>query len=603
MNMKTNRPRVARSLATTTAIAFFNLIVLILIVVGGLAIYLNYLTYQDALSAQQLLIAQDAGKTVVNSIEEKYAGLETAIEFANPVSAAPNVRENFMASLLGIHPAFRQFALLDGGGQQLAQISRVSPSLSAQFTRQLEGDSLTQTAEGQRYISPVYIDDTSSEPLVAIAIPVKNVLGDFQGTLVAEVDLKFMWDLVDQLRVGETGYAYVVDNQGNLIAYEDASRVLANENVGQIPEVKEFLENPSEAGDITPEVASYTGLTGKTVLGSYVPLGSPQWAIFIELPTAEANQPMIQMLVLSIAGILVLAFLTGLVGAFMARRLAAPLVGLSNTANEVAGGNLAVEAKVAGPAEIAQVASAFNAMTSRLRDLIGSLEQRVADRTAALATSTEVSRRLSTILDQKELVSAVVNEVKNAFDYYHVHIYLYDEKQENLVMAGGTGEAGQTMLNRQHKMLRGRGLVGRAAETNQVVLVADTRADPGWLPNPLLPDTRSEVAVPIAVGEQVLGVLDVQHNVAGGLSQQDSDLLLSIANQVAIAVQNTRLFSLAQREAEREAAISVIGQKIQAATSVEAVLQTALRELSSATGAQRAGIQIGLKDTQRESVV
>ena len=73
---------------------------------------------------------------------------------------------------------------------------------------------LIQTSTGQRYISPVYIDDATSEPLIAIAIPVKNVFGDFQGTLMAEVNLKFMWDLVDQLKVGETGYAYVVDNQG-----------------------------------------------------------------------------------------------------------------------------------------------------------------------------------------------------------------------------------------------------------------------------------------------------------------------------------------------------------------------------------------------------
>ena len=582
MNTKTIKPKGARSLAVTLAITFFVLSVVVLLVNGALAAYTNYVAYQETIAIRQQLVAQEASKAVATSIEEKFTGLETAVEFANPVLANADTRKTIMDSLLGLDPAFRQFALLNKQGTQLAQVSRSSPFLSTQFALRLNGDALTQTLEGKRYISPVYIDDATSEPQIAIAIPINSILGDYQGTLVAEVNLKFMWDLVDQLKVGDTGYVYVVDNLGKLIAFGDTTRVLANENVGKIFEVNEFIKNPGEATDINTKVANYTGLLGKTVVGTYVPLGAPQWAVVTELPTDEANQPIFQSLVSSVATILVFAVLAGLAGIFLARRLSAPLVDLSNTATEVAGGNLSREAKVDGPAEIAQVATSFNAMTARLRDLIGSLEQRVAERTKALETSSEVSRRLSTILNQKELVTEVVDQLNNAFGFYHTQIYFYNEANDSLVMAGGTGEIGEKMLAQFHKVAKGRGLVGRAAESNQPVLVSDTSKNPEWLPNPLLPDTKSEMVVPISIGNRVLGVLDVQQNTTNSLKQEDVDSLQPIANQIAVAMQNIRQYENTQKIAADMNVVANVGIVVSTITETGNLLQEVV-ELSKAS--------------------
>lgn len=594
MNANQNRTRPARSLTVTLAIAFFTLSAVSLVVIGSLAIFANYRSLQRETSVELELIALNASKTVASSIQEKFSVLETAVEISNPVTADPTARRELLESLPGLQPAFRQTALLNAAGRQLAGASRLSSSLSSQFEEKFQAEALVSLPRaGQRYISPVYFDDLTSEPLVVIAVPAQDVFGDFQGVLAAELSLKFMWNLVDQLQIGETGYVYVVDNQGALIAFRDTSRVLRGENVGQIFEVSEFMENPTAADDVTQEVESYPGLLGDTVVGTYVPLGEPEWAVVTELPTAEANQGTVTFLIAAIAAILGFAVLSGAIGVVLARNLAAPLVNLSQVATQLADGDLAAEAKVTGAAEIAQVASTFNTMALRLRDLIGSLEQRVADRTKALATSLEVSRRLSAATSPQQLAADVVEQVQAAFGYYHAHIYFLDEQNENLVMAGGTGEAGAAMLASGHSIPKGRGLVGRAAESNEPVLVEDVTQSIGWLPNPLLPDTKSEAAVPIAVGSQVLGVLDVQQNIVNGLSENDIVLLQSLASQVAISLQNARTYEQSRAQAELETLVNTIGQKIQRATSMEDVLQTAAREVGLALGASRVSANIG----------
>jgi len=109
----------------------------------------------------------------------------------------------------------------------------------------------------------------------------------------------------------------------------------------------------------------------------------------------------------------------------------------------------------------------------------------------------------------------------------------------------GTGEAGAEMLQRGHSIAKGRGVVGRAAETNKPVLVSDTSQDPDWLPNPSLPDTKAEAAIPIAVGDKVLGVLDVQDAITNDINSDDITLLESLAAQVAISLQNAGLYARA----------------------------------------------------------
>jgi len=298
-------------------------------------------------------------------------------------------------------------------------------------------------------------------------------------------------------------------------------------------------------------------------------------ANYRDLSTFRDDLARIMRYIFSIAGFIILAGIAW----FSWEQITTPLGKLTSVTQKMTAGDYEQRAEVKAKDEIGQLSQAFNDMATELQQTLAGLEQRVADRTRAIETSTQVSRRLSTILDQEQLVSEVVQQVQEAFDYYHVHIYLLDEATQDMVMAGGTGVAGRAMLADGHRIAWGRGLIGQAATANSIVWVPNVRQDQNWLPNPLLPETRAEIAAPISIGERLLGVLDVQHNVTNGLSSDDVDVLTSIANQVAVALQNTRLFVEAQKRARYEERVNLISQRIQNTTTVEEALQVSIREL------------------------
>jgi len=208
--------------------------------------------------------------------------------------------------------------------------------------------------------------------------------------------------------------------------------------------------------------------------------------------------------------------------------------------------------------EIGVLQNGFNAMAARLEETVGVLERGVAARTRRLEIVATLGERLGAILDVEKLLAEIVNQIKDNFGYYHAHIYLLDEAGETLVVAEGTGPAGAEMKATGHSIPLGapRSLVARAARTGQIVRVDNVREVADWLPNPLLPDTYAEMAVPIILEEEVVGVLDVQQDrIAGLVGQGDANLLRSVASQVAVALNNARLFKQTQEAlAEAEAA-------------------------------------------------
>lgn len=217
-----------------------------------------------------------------------------------------------------------------------------------------------------------------------------------------------------------------------------------------------------------------------------------------------------------------------------------------------------------------------------------------------LAAVSQISTVSSRELDVRKMLATVVQMAQREFGLYHAHVFTYNEHANHLEIVAcgwkegdareGTHETTVIPLDQEQS------LVARAARSRLPVVINNARGEPGWLPNPLLPDTRSELAVPLVIGDEVLGVLDVQSDRLNAFSEEDINIQSTLAAQVATALQNARSFARAQRQAEREAMLNAISQKIQSATSVEAVLQIAARELGHALGAPRAIAQLSMKD-------
>jgi GAF domain-containing protein/HAMP domain-containing protein len=253
--------------------------------------------------------------------------------------------------------------------------------------------------------------------------------------------------------------------------------------------------------------------------------------------------------------ILIAAFVALLLGVgltlLLSRSVSDPIHKIIEVLNKVEMGDLKLRTKVNATDEVGELAIHFNRMITRLDTLQGTLESQVAERTEQLKATIEVSHVASTILDPDELINKVVNLITNRFGYYYTAIFLIDESGQWAVLKEATGIAGITLKSRGHRLpLGGKSMVGTAISTHQARIALDVGTESVRFENPLLPDTRSEIALPLMVAERIIGVLDVQSKQEAAFNEQDIDTLQGMANSVATALENARLFRDTQKSLE-----------------------------------------------------
>lgn len=342
------------------------------------------------------------------------------------------------------------------------------------------------------------------------------------------------------------------------------------------------------------------------IIGAYRWIPELDAALLVEVDQGEALAATFAAQTSIIIIAVISALLAIIVGYRFASFVANPIIELTQAAVAVASGDYSQRIMSQRQNEIGQLSSAFNTMSlelehniQNLETLNSELENRVADRTKDLRIAADVSRQVSRVLDMNQLLPYLVETTHNGFNLSHVNIYLYENKTSNLRLAAGSGSVGNKMMEEGKQFhLNEKGLVPLTARTFEHQIINDVQASKEHFVNPLLPDTRSETTLPMRVGTRLIGVLDLQSDEVNRFSDEQLAVLTSLADQIAIAVQNAELF--AEAKAAREAAERSDQVKSSFLASMSHELRTPLNGIMNFTGVVADGMLGPVNEKQQK---
>jgi len=463
-------------------------------------------------------------------------------------SAYDNVLARFQWSIeqMGL---FEEMFLMDLEGQVVLSTDE------AQEGKVYLRDTFFQEGLQRSYVHPPAYSTSLEAVSVLAARPLLNREGETIAVLAGRADMDALSEIMlERSGLGETGETYLV---GSNYALLTKSRFEETE----IPYAR------SAGTDMAIEQQTngaglYTNYRDVPVVGAYHWLPDFQVALLAEQEAEEAFRGVTRLLLID-AGVGVGAVvLVVIVSIILTNTITTPLARLANTAQQIAAGDRelsAVEAERKD--EIGALARAFNSMTLQLREFIGTLEDRVTERTqeleqrsAYLETSAEVSRAVTSILERDRLIQDTVNLIQERFGLYYVGLFVVEG--DWAVLRAGTGEAGREMLAEEHRLrIAGESMIGQCIQDAEARIALDVGDEAVRFDNPHLPRTRSEGALPLRSRSQVIGALSIQSTAPNAFDRDTVTLLQTMADQVAVALDNARLFAETQAslEAERRA--------------------------------------------------
>jgi signal transduction histidine kinase len=516
---------------------------------GIFEVFFYYREHKAALIRIQHEQAEAAAAKISQFIKEIESQLGWTTQL--PWSAGSIEQRRFDAlRLLRQVPAITELAQVDSMGKERLRVSRLAMDVVDSGLDLSQDPKFTEAVAHKVYYGPVYFR-RESEPYMTLSLA--GTRKD-AGVSIAEVNLKLIWDVVSQIKVGEHGHAYVVGAQGRLIAHPDISLVLRNTDMSKLMQVQ--AAQARNAG-INPEALEGTeNIQGQKVLTASAPISPVGWTMFVELPVEEAYAPLyaaLQRLAVVLAAASLFAVLAGIL---LAKRMVGPIQALRAGAQRIGGGDFGQRISIKTGDELEGLADQFNDMGARLQESYADLENKVEQRTAELSESLQQQTTTADVLkvisrsafDLKSVLTTLTESAKSLCGASLGIICLRDGEVMRLQAESGCTQAFLDFMQANPIRPGRETITGRVFLDGKPVHVADVQNDPEYNfgQAPTIGAYRAVLAVPLMRDGAVEGVLLLGRPEPGPFNQRQIDLVQTFADQAVIAIENVRLFEQVQ---------------------------------------------------------
>jgi GAF domain-containing protein len=460
------------------------------------------------------------------------------------------------------------------------------------YTESLSGN--LGNPEPQPIWSTVYVDATGLGLVTTVAVPVYDDQDQLVGVVGLDLTLEEISNNISMARFLQSGYSFLIDQTGKTIILPEQGY---QDIFGRPSQPDEFgtdlRDSATEFAVLTGEmVAGESGfkrmqLGGREVFVAFSPMASTGWSLVsvvlsedvlqsvaaLEQDLRQNTQSLLFTQVIPIIGILSIALI--ILVWLWANYLVTPLQNLAGAAEKIGAGQWETPIPVERNDETGLLAETLMKMVEQLRQSFAELELRVVERTQALEhrsfqlrTAAEVARDITTgqsgenLRDpnlRQKLLENAVNLISERFGHYNVNVFLIDEINQYAYLKASSGNLGRKLIEQGVRIRVGQqGIVGYVTGFGQPRIASDVHQEAIYVEEPLLGNTRSEVALPLKIGDKVIGALDVQSTQEAAFGQEDIAVLQILADQLAIAIENTRLVERLQATLDE---INILYQK------------------------------------------